>query len=49
MGASVPQWGLPMWLSGKESTCQEIHHAGDTGDMGLILGLELAAHSSILA
>ena len=27
--------GLPQWLSGKESAC----NAGDTGDMGSILGL----------
>ena len=27
-------WGLPRWLSGKESVCD----AGDTGDPGLIPG-----------
>ena len=41
-------WGLPKWLSGKESTC-------NAGDMGFILGREdllekqMATHSSILA
>jgi len=41
-------WGLPRWLSGKESTC----NAGDTGS---ILNWEdplekkMATHSSILA
>jgi len=28
-------WGLPWWLSGKESTC----NAGATGDASLIPGL----------
>ena len=28
-------YGLPWWLSGKESAC----NTGDAGDMGLILGL----------
>jgi len=28
-------WGLPRWLSGKESTCD----AGDAGDVNLIPGL----------
>ena len=43
--------GLPWWLSGKESACS----AGDTGDMGSILGWEdpleegMATHSSILS
>ena len=43
-------WGLPQWLSGKESTCS----TGDAGDPGSILGgkdcLEegMATHSSIL-
>ena len=44
-------FGLPWWLSGKESTCS----AGDAGDMGKIPGWEdpleegMATHSSILA
>ena len=44
-------WGLPWWLSGKESAC----NAGDTGGVGSIPGWEdpleegLAAQSSILA
>ena len=43
--------GLPQWLSGKESACS----AGDTGDMGSVLGREdpleegMATHSSVLA
>ena len=43
--------GLPRWLSGKESACS----AGDTGDMGSVLGREdpleegMATHSSVLA
>ena len=45
------RFGLPQWLSGKETAC----NAGDTGDTDLILGsgssLEegMATHSSILA
>ena len=41
-------WGLPKWLSGKESTC-------NAGDMGSILGREdllekeMATYCSILA
>ena len=41
-------WGLPKWLSGKESTC-------NAGDMGLIpvqhdpLEKEMATHSSTLS
>ena len=41
-------WGLPKWLSGKESTC-------NAGDMGSILGQEdllekeMATYCSILA
>ena len=41
-------WGLPKWLSGKESTC-------NAGDMGFILGREdllekqMATYCSILA
>ena len=41
---------IPQWLSGKELTCS----AGDTGDVGLILGGEdplekgMATHPSVL-
>ena len=44
-------WGLPSWLSGKESTCS----AGDAGDTVSIPGLgrfleeDMATHSGILA
>ena len=44
-------WGLPPWLSHKESACS----AGDAGDSGLIPGWEdpleeeMATHASILA
>ena len=44
-------WGLPWWLSGKESTCS----AGAAGDTGSIPGLGrfleegMATHSGILA
>ena len=50
----MSHYGLPPWLSSKESACD----AGDTGDMGSILGWEdpgdfleeeMATHSSILA
>ena len=44
-------YGLPQWLSGKESACS----AGGTGDVGLVPGSGrspeegMAIHSSILA
>ena len=43
---------MELWLSGKESACDA---AGDTGDLGWILGQEdpmeegMATHSNILA
>ena len=35
MGAPVLQWGLPMWLSGKESTCQCRRHRRHGFDSGV--------------
>ena len=53
--ATSPHWGLPRWLSGKESTCQSRRHKRlerhrfDSWVGEDPLEKEMATHSSILA